>query len=163
MLLDQSTDGTTEASDADAVAAAVAHLGPLDREALLLRVGGRSVDEVAARTGTTAAMVRVRLHRAATAIEGRVGIQPVDGEPVPTVPGRSTEDAVIDAEVGITPLLHARLVRALAHDRATPTTPRFRRLAALLQRATDRGPQLATLATVTGVGAVTALALVGAA
>ncbi len=160
MLLDHDTT-TRATTDATAVAAAVSALGPLDREALLLRLGGRTIDEVAAATGTTSAMVRVRLHRAATAVERRVGTFPVDGVAVPGEPDRTTDDVVTDAEVGITPLLHARLVRALRHSR-TPSGPRFRGLASLLQRASEHTHQLTALGSAAGMTLAAVMAVAGA-
>lgn len=149
------------ATDAERVAAAVAALGPLDREALLLRLGGRSLDEVAAATGTTTAMVRVRLGRSATAIERRVGLQASDGAAQPDR-ARPTDEVVTDAEVGITPLLHARLVAALEHT-CPPAAPRHRRAAAVLQSVLDHAPQLASLAAVAVWAVVTTIVLAGAA
>ena len=139
-------------SDAVAVAAAVAALGPLDREALLLRLRGRSIDEVAVATGTTPAMVRVRLRRAAAEVERHVGQQPLLGDPVLPDRTRPTNEVVTDAELGITPMLHARLLAALAHVRAT-APPRFRRLAALAQAVAAHLPQLTPLAGVAGLTA----------
>ena len=160
MLLDHDTT-TGAATDTTAVAAAVTALGPLDREALLLRLAGRSIDEIAAITGTTGAMVRVRLQRAATTVERRVGPFPVDGVPVPNEPDRTTDDVVTDAEVGITPLLHARLVRALRHSR-TPSGPRFRGLASLLQRASEHTQQLTALGSFAGMTLAAVMAVAGA-
>lgn len=151
---------TVTTTDADAVAAAVAALGPLDREALLLRVRGRSFEAVAELTGTTPAMVRVRLHRAAAAVERRVDLLPTDGTAVSPDRSRATADVVADAEVGITPILHARLVAALAQAQAT-TGPRFRRTAAVLQSVAEHATPFASLGNVAGLAAVTVVALAG--
>ena len=148
-------------SDAAAVTAAVAALGPLDREALLLRLGDRGLDEVARITGTTPAMVRVRLHRAATAVERRVGQLPLDGTDVQPDRARPTDEVVVDAEVGITPMLHARLVAALA-DAGDARGPRFRRLAALVQRVAGQTPQLGSCVSLVGLVATGIAALSGA-
>ena len=139
--------------DAVPVAAAVAALAPLDREALLLRLRGRSTDEIAVVTGTTPATVEVRLRRAAAAVERRVGQQPLHGDRVLPDRTRATDEVVADALVGITPMLHARLVAALAHVHA-PAPPRFRRLAALAQDVAAHLPQLTSLASLAGLTVV---------
>lgn len=151
-----------ERTDADLVATAVAALGPLDHEALLLRVRGQTIDEIATRTGTTAAMVRVRLHRAATAIERRVGPLPSDGSVVRRDATMATEEVVADAEVGITPVLRARLTAALDRSREVERL-RHRRRARLVQSVVDHAHQLASLAAVTGFAVMAAVALATAA
>lgn len=148
-------------TDAERVAAAVARLGPLDREALLLRVRGRSIDEIASTTGTTSAMVRVRLGRAAHGVESHVGHVPGDGTLVPHVE-RPADAAVTDAEVGITPMLHDRLVAALDRSREVERV-RNRRRAHLAQAVLDHGPQLASLGTIAGLATMTAALLASAA
>lgn len=152
----------TERSDADRVAAAVAALGPLDHEALLLRIRGRTIDEIATETGTTTAMVRVRLHRAATAVERQVGPLPSDGSVVRRDATMATEEVVADAEVGITPVLRARLTAAVDRSREVERL-RHRRRARLVQGIVDHAHQLASLAAVTGFAVMAAVALASAA
>ena len=158
MLVAATDTSTVAPTDADAVAAAVAALGPLDHEALLLRVRGRSLEEIASTTGTTTAMVRVRLHRAAAAVERLVGTAPTDGVPVRRDPDWPTDEVVVDAEVGITPVLHARLVAALDRSRAIAAV-RHRRVAGLAQAVAEHAPQLASLATITGFAVAAAVAM----
>lgn len=148
-------------TDAEQVATAVARLGPLDREALLLRVRGHSIDEIATTTGTTPAMVRVRLGRAAHGVESRVGHMPTDGRPVPHV-DRPSEVTVADAEVGITPMLHDRLAAALERSREVARVGNRRR-ARLAQAVLDHAAQLASLGTIAGLATMTAALLATAA
>lgn len=166
MLLDdhataaQADAATEDGSDAAAVAAAVAALGPLDREALLLRVRGRSLAEIAETTGTTTAMVRVRVHRAATRVETVVGPVPAPGTVVELDSDRSTDEVVTDAELGITPMLHARLLAALAYTRG-PAPVRWRRVSQFAQSLAERGAQLGFLGGVTGAVLLAAATLTG--
>lgn len=149
---------TTEArTDAAIVAAAVEELGPLDREALLLRVHGRTLGQIATTTGTTIAMVRVRIHRGAGEVERTVGTFPLDDHPLPP-DSRATEDQVLDAELGITPVLHRRLRAAVAATRA-PARPRHRHLAELRQAIVDRAPRLGPAAGALGAATVVGIAL----
>lgn len=153
-----STTTTMTDADAAAVAEAVTALGPLDREALVLRLRGRSLEQVAAETRTTTAMVRVRIHRAAATVEQRVGALPNVGGAAAREDDRHIDDVLVDAELGITPVLHARLRAAMTHAHG-PERPRFRRTAAVLQVLADRLPGMAALGSVLSLGVVSAVGL----
>ena len=98
----------------------------------------------------------------ATAVERQVGPLPSDGSVVRRDATMATEEVVADAEVGITPVLRARLTAAVDRSREVERL-RHRRRARLVQGIVDHAHQLASLAAVTGFAVMAAVALASAA
>lgn len=157
---DTAAAAATSAAGADAVAVldAVAALGPLDREALLLRFRDHaSVADVATRTGTTPAMAAVRIRRAARSVEAVVGSEPVAA--LDASGRRTAEEVLDDARLGITPSFGERLDRALRLGAATrrPSTP----LERLAERVRRQARQLEVLGAIGTLALATAIGLAG--
>ncbi len=117
MLLQHTTDlGTSDLgpTDVERVRAAIGRLSPAQRDLLVLRFrDGQSTSELAATTGTSTATVMRLLHHAAWMVEDITS----PGVPGALVhgqrPPRSAELVVEEADLGITPLLAARLTAAV--------------------------------------------------
>lgn len=134
LLQDTNHPDTADSTDRERVRAAIGRLSPAERDLLVLRFrDGLATAELAAATGTSAATVERRLHHAAWVVEDVAGPSALrQGPPRP----RPTDLVVEEAAMGITPLLAARLVAAVAGSVPPEADDRWRwhGLVAALQR-----------------------------
>lgn len=150
MLLHDSATAATP--DVERVRSAIARLSPADRDLLVRRFrDGRTSAELAEAAGTSVEFVRRRLHRAAWRVQDVVGATPrVFGDDEPQrLRDRPADLVEEEAELGITPLLAARLVAAVTGT--PPAADDHWRLHALLRRLRGHGDGLATMLLVAGV------------
>lgn len=147
-------------TDVERVRAAITRLSPAERDLVVLRFrDGLATPELAAATGTSAATVERRLHRAAWLVEDVAGPGVPGMSPSEQAAPRSAALVVEDAGVGITPLLAARLAAAVAGP-VPPAADDHWRWHALLGAMRQHGDGVVTLAlaAVVAVPAVVSLA-----
>lgn len=146
MLLQETTDTT----DRERVRAAIARLSPAERDLVVLRFReGLATAELASATGASAATVERRLHHAAWTVEDVAGPSVMGMLEQQQRAARPAELVVEEAAVGITPLLAARLMAAVAG----PVPPaddhwRWRALLQALRRQGEGGITVALTAAV---------------
>lgn len=117
------------ATDAVLVRAAIARFAPVDRDLLVMRFrDDLPLDDLAAHTGLSPAQVQQRLHRAAWVVEDAVGPMPLGAERAAALGAtpRPVELAEQEAALGITPVLAARFVAAVAGETPPAADDRWR-------------------------------------